>query len=90
MSSYDATHQAATLPTATRRNERYTTAHLNVIKDCVDGGVPARIIAEALHRSLYGVRAAVRTINTPRVPVYLKQADLPFDHGFTTLAEMGF
>lgn len=92
MADYDVRYQAASLPTATKRGERYTLTHLNVIKDCADKRVPARILAESLHRSLYGIRAAIRTVDArlETAPAYRTRAELPYDRGFTTLEEMGF
>lgn len=89
---HDARTQAASLPTATKLGERYTLRDLNVIKDCKDRGVPARILAESLHRSLYGIRSVTRSVDArlETAPAYRTHAELPFDRGFTTLEAMGF
>lgn len=87
----DTRSQARTLETATRIHTHWTQRDLDVLKDCRSKGVPDRVTAEALRRSLYGVRSAVKVLSERRekAPAFRKP-ELPFDRGFTTLEEMGF
>lgn len=90
--TYDTRFQAQTLPTAFRLNETWTQRDLKALEAARKDGTPDRETAVALHRSLYGVRAAAQTL-TQRLataPAFRTKVELPYDRGFTSLAEMGF
>lgn len=92
MTNYDARSQATTLPTATRLGDHWTQTELNKLQEARKAGMPDRETAVSLHRSLYGVRAAVSNLTErlERAPRHRTKVELPYDRGFTSLAEMGF
>jgi len=88
---YDAEAQAISLPSATRLRTHWTQAELDSLQALKAAGVPDRVAATELHRSLYGVRYAKQNPleRANHAPAQPRQRGA-FDRGFTSLEEMGF
>ena len=89
--------QSRTLTTATRTGTHWTQAEL----DKARADRPLEDIARELHRTLYavtkwwswfpGMKRTVRTERTAKAtPATNTTGRLPYDRGFTSLADMGF
>lgn len=85
--------QNVTLESATRHHARWTVSELKALDARHSAGTRSMDTALELHRTMYAVRSAVHTLSErlAKAPVRTsKDVVLPYDLGFTSLAEMGF
>lgn len=87
--AYEIAAQARTLPTATRTGTHWTQTELDQLRAFREQGKPGTDIATALHRTLYGVRAAAR-VRTERAEIATRTARpvLPYDLGYTDIESL--